>query len=173
MAAPGFLPEDLQRVFASPPAETKPWVFWYWMYGNVTAEGITADLEAMADSGIQTAALFSIGESNENVTVVDPPANPLSEYWWSLVRHLTAIQRHAILSLRQSGSAEHDLLISRFHTLSSGDHDVKRRCRPSAVFVSKFRPRMRSPEVAFPRSSEVAFLCIQSGSTGPAVWSLR
>jgi hypothetical protein len=38
--------------FASPPDSAKPWVFWFWLDGNVTREGITADLEAMERVGI-------------------------------------------------------------------------------------------------------------------------
>ncbi|MDR3109345.1 MAG: hypothetical protein LBU65_06625, partial [Planctomycetaceae bacterium] len=43
---------DLQTQFASPDAANRPWVFWFWNNGNITAEGITADLEAMARTGI-------------------------------------------------------------------------------------------------------------------------
>ncbi|WP_432714832.1 glycosyl hydrolase, partial [Pedobacter sp.] len=30
---------------------TKPWVFWYWIQGGVSREGITADLQAMKEAG--------------------------------------------------------------------------------------------------------------------------
>ena len=33
--------------------DAKPWTFWYWMNGAVTREGITADLEAMAEIGLE------------------------------------------------------------------------------------------------------------------------
>ena len=48
---------DLALGFASPPASAKPQVWWHWMAGNVSREGITADLEAMADAGIGGAIL--------------------------------------------------------------------------------------------------------------------
>jgi len=38
--------------FAVPPDSAKPWVVAYWLGGNVTQEGITADLEAMKAQGI-------------------------------------------------------------------------------------------------------------------------
>lgn len=79
---------DLFNCFTNPPDEAKPWVYWYWMRANVTSDGITRDLEAMAEAGIGGAYLMTIGNANEN-TLVDTPANSLSEEWWKLVIHAT------------------------------------------------------------------------------------
>ena len=38
--------DDLARGFVRPPPAAKPWVFWFWINGNISREGITADLEA-------------------------------------------------------------------------------------------------------------------------------
>ena len=38
-------PASLERGFRTPPEAAKPRVWWHWMNGNVTKEGITADLE--------------------------------------------------------------------------------------------------------------------------------
>ena len=38
--------------FRSPSQETRPWVYWFPLNGNLTREGITADLESMARVGI-------------------------------------------------------------------------------------------------------------------------
>ena len=46
------LSADLERGFAHPPDSARPWVYWFWMDGNVTRAGITADLEAMQRVGI-------------------------------------------------------------------------------------------------------------------------
>lgn len=43
---------DLARPFRSPPPSTRPWVYWFPLDGNITSNGITADLEAMARVGI-------------------------------------------------------------------------------------------------------------------------
>jgi hypothetical protein len=43
-------PSDLAKGFAAPPQSARPWVYWFWLDGNVTREGITADLEAMRRS---------------------------------------------------------------------------------------------------------------------------
>ena len=48
--------------FASPPASARPHVWWHWMNGNVTKEGITADLEAMARAGIGGAQIFDVSD---------------------------------------------------------------------------------------------------------------
>jgi len=41
---------DLKKDFQKPPEATKPRCYWYWMYGQVSREGITRDLEAMSVS---------------------------------------------------------------------------------------------------------------------------
>jgi len=51
----------VDKEFTNPPASAKPQVWWHWMAGNVTREGIVADLEAMADAGIGGAILFDAG----------------------------------------------------------------------------------------------------------------
>lgn len=38
--------------FANPPASARPWVYWFPLDGNITSNGITADLEAMKRVGI-------------------------------------------------------------------------------------------------------------------------
>lgn len=54
-------PPDLKNDFARPPAEARPGAFWLWMNGQVSREGITADLEAMKHYGINTPMQISIG----------------------------------------------------------------------------------------------------------------
>ena len=77
---------DLTRAFAEPPSDARPGVYWYWTGGNVTREGITADLEAMRDAGIGYVLMFSIGKSGPE-TPTQPPADALTPYWWELFRH--------------------------------------------------------------------------------------
>lgn len=52
---------DLSSGFADPPREAKPHTWWHWMNGNVTKEGISADLEAMKEIGLGGVQLFDIG----------------------------------------------------------------------------------------------------------------
>lgn len=44
--------DALAREFARPPASARPWVYWFWINGNISKSGITADLEAMKRVGI-------------------------------------------------------------------------------------------------------------------------
>src|SRR5690349_20014980 len=43
---------DLEQGFAHPPDAARPWVYWFPLDGNITSNGITADLEAMQRVGI-------------------------------------------------------------------------------------------------------------------------
>lgn len=62
----------------------KPWVFWYWVKGGVSKEGITADLEAMKLNGIGGAYLMSI-QGPDKTPVYSPPAVQLTPEWWKMV----------------------------------------------------------------------------------------
>jgi len=44
--------DTLKAGFASPSPSARPWVYWFWLNGNISKEGITADLEAMKRVGI-------------------------------------------------------------------------------------------------------------------------
>ena len=44
--------------FMSPPRACAPHVWWHWMNGNISKEGITADLEALAEVGVAAATFF-------------------------------------------------------------------------------------------------------------------
>jgi hypothetical protein len=44
--------DHLRQGFIHPPASAFPWVYWFPLNGNITSNGITADLEAMARVGI-------------------------------------------------------------------------------------------------------------------------
>ena len=55
-------PDALAQGFVSPPASAKPQTWWHWMNGNVTAAGITADLEAMKRVGLGGAEIFTVDQ---------------------------------------------------------------------------------------------------------------
>jgi hypothetical protein len=58
-AQPAAAPADaLERGFKDPPDSAKPRVWWHWLNGNVTKEGITADLEWMKRVGIAGMQMF-------------------------------------------------------------------------------------------------------------------
>lgn len=72
----------LMNRFVSPPPSARPWVFWFWMNGNISREGITADLEAMADKGFGGVVQFS--------STLGIPAGPFafgSPEWREMMLH--------------------------------------------------------------------------------------
>ncbi|WP_299307204.1 glycosyl hydrolase [uncultured Croceicoccus sp.] len=69
--------DSLADAFADPPAEARPRVWWHWLSGNVSEEGITKDLEWMQRIGIAGAMMFDgdMGAPKivpERVTVLSP-----------------------------------------------------------------------------------------------------
>ena len=51
-ASPANRESDLESGFVNPPHSAKPWAGWAWLNGNISREGITADLEAMKTAGL-------------------------------------------------------------------------------------------------------------------------
>ena len=76
---------SLREQFQNPSDEAKPWTFWYWMYGVVSKEGITADLEAMKHAGLGGTYLMPIKGIHEGVQY-DGKAQQLTPEWWKMVR---------------------------------------------------------------------------------------
>ncbi|WP_298495916.1 glycosyl hydrolase [uncultured Algibacter sp.] len=56
--------KSLEQHFKNPPTSAKPLTMWFWINGNVTKKGITADLEAMKNIGIQGALIFNVSLGN-------------------------------------------------------------------------------------------------------------
>ncbi|HPI33776.1 MAG TPA: glycosyl hydrolase, partial [candidate division Zixibacteria bacterium] len=52
---------SLEEGFRSPPGEARPLTWWHWLNGNITKEGITADLESMRRAGLGGCYLFNCG----------------------------------------------------------------------------------------------------------------
>src|SRR6266478_1252629 len=57
--APATAADSLEAGFQHPPDSAKPQTWWHWMNGNITKEGITADLEAMKRVGVGGAQIFN------------------------------------------------------------------------------------------------------------------
>lgn len=98
VAASGMLTslrgESLAEGFRRPPMSARPQTWWHWMNGNVTKEGVTADLEAMKEIGLGGATLFDAG--------CGVPSGPLkfaSPEWYDHVRHAAAEARRLGLEI--------------------------------------------------------------------------
>ena len=74
---------SLEEGFLQPPAEARPWIYWFALSGNLTKEGITADLESMARVGIGGAIFAEVGFGVAPKGKADY-AGPL---WRELVQH--------------------------------------------------------------------------------------
>jgi hypothetical protein len=72
----------LEKAFQHPPDAARPHTWWHWMNGNVTADGITRDLEAMARVGVGGVQMFDVGTG-----IPKGPVETLSPEWLRLVRH--------------------------------------------------------------------------------------
>lgn len=73
---------QLREGFVNPPSEARVRTWWHWLDGNVTREGITADLEAMHRVGIQEATLF-----NGGMDFPQGPVEYMSPLWLDLLHH--------------------------------------------------------------------------------------
>lgn len=81
---PSFAPaaDDLAATFLAPPESAKPLTWWHWLDGNITREGITADLEAIKQAGLGGAYLFdcAVGMPRGPVRFMEPQ-------WLEMIDH--------------------------------------------------------------------------------------
>lgn len=84
----------LETSFLRPPATIQTSVYWYWMSGNISREGVIKDLEAMKKAGINRAFIGNIYdepfEAGRNVKL-------LSEEWWDITH--TALKKAGELDI--------------------------------------------------------------------------
>ena len=87
LAAPA---QTLEQRFAAPSDDARPWVYWYFMDGNVTREGIHADLEAMKKAGIGGAIYLevNVGVPRGSVAFMSEPWQELFAYAVSEAKRL-------------------------------------------------------------------------------------
>jgi alpha-L-rhamnosidase len=71
-----------EQAFLNPPDGAWPWVYWYGSNGNITREGITADLEAMHRVGIRGVIYMEV-----DVSIPAGPVRFLSPEWREMMQH--------------------------------------------------------------------------------------
>ncbi|MBI5833010.1 MAG: hypothetical protein HZB16_12000 [Armatimonadetes bacterium] len=74
--------QDLTAGFADPPRAAKPQTWWHWMNGNITAAGLTKDIEEMRKVGLGGAQIFNVDDG-----IPAGRVNYLSPEWIKLFRH--------------------------------------------------------------------------------------
>ena len=55
----------LESSFTNPPAMAHPRTWWHWISGNVSSEGISADLKAMKQIGLGGCQIFTVDQTSE------------------------------------------------------------------------------------------------------------
>jgi hypothetical protein len=81
--------DELEKNFGAPPPSARPMVYWMWVNGNISRQGITRDLEHMQRVGLGGGLLFDVPPLNsENGYATCAPAGPvdfMSDEWLALV----------------------------------------------------------------------------------------
>jgi hypothetical protein len=81
----GATSSGLEQGFHNPPDSARPWVYAFWLNGNVTSNGITADLEAMKRVGLGGLLLMDVDQGT--------PKGPVTfntPQWRDMFTHLCA-----------------------------------------------------------------------------------
>ncbi len=77
--------DSLLKGFVHPPSSARPWVYWFWLNGNITSNGITADLEAMKRVGVGGVLIMEVDQG--------APVGPvgfMSDSWRALFKHVVS-----------------------------------------------------------------------------------
>lgn len=69
------------RGFYSPPDSIQTSVYWYWISGNISKEGVVKDLEAMKRAGINRAFIGNVGLDD----MPDGKVRLFSSEWWDIL----------------------------------------------------------------------------------------
>jgi hypothetical protein len=73
---------DLAQGFTRPPQSARPWVYWFPLSGNLSKEGITADLEALQRAGIGGVLYMEVDQGAPK-----GPADFAGPLWRELFQH--------------------------------------------------------------------------------------
>ncbi|MBQ3536499.1 MAG: glycoside hydrolase family 2 [Alistipes sp.] len=73
---------EMERDFQNPPEEVQTAVYWYWISGNISKEGVIADLHAMKQAGINRAFIGDIGQDG---LYTDKSVKIFSDEWWEVL----------------------------------------------------------------------------------------
>jgi hypothetical protein len=96
---------SLDAAFRAPPAASRPWTYWFWIDGQVTTDGISADLEAMRQAGIGGAVIFEVN-AGKGLRGLGVPGRALflSDGWRALWRHAIteAARLGIVITMHQS-----------------------------------------------------------------------
>ena len=72
---------EVEQGFNNVPDDVRIGVYWYWLDGNISKEGVIKDLQSMKEAGIGRAYIGDIGGEGP----ADGPVKFQSEEWWDIV----------------------------------------------------------------------------------------
>ena len=72
---------EMAAVFADPVGKIRTGAYWYWLSGNVSSEGVAADVKAMKSIGIDRAYIGDIGVDSSP----RGPVRTFSPAWWDAI----------------------------------------------------------------------------------------
>ena len=78
--------DSLRDTFRNPPPQTRPGCYWYWINDNISKEGITKDLEAMARVGIGRAYIGHIFGQGDRWETPVGKVPFMSDAWWDALQ---------------------------------------------------------------------------------------
>lgn len=90
----------LEQNFLHPSASARPWVYWFWLNGNITSNGITADLEAMQRVGIGGVLIMEVDQGAPK-----GPADFGKERWRGLFQHMLSEAHRLGLEVNMNNDA--------------------------------------------------------------------
>jgi hypothetical protein len=97
-----FAQDQVYQNFINPPAAAKPRVWWHWMNGNITKEGIQKDMEWMEKSGI--GGLMNFDANLLTPVVVKKKLVYMSPEWKEAFKFTTELAKQKKLELAIAGS---------------------------------------------------------------------
>ncbi|HWQ92611.1 MAG TPA: glycosyl hydrolase [Clostridia bacterium] len=91
---------SLEKGFANPPREAWPWVYWFWLNGNISKTGITADLEAMKRVGIRGVLIMEVDQG-----APVGPVDFMSDQWRYLFKFVVSEAKRLGIEVNMNNDA--------------------------------------------------------------------
>ncbi len=166
VSVPLLAQTSMEQNFAHPPDSAKPRVWWHWLSGNVTEEGITADLEWMHRVNIGGFQMFDGDLSAPRF--VDQPLVWMTPEWKHAWHHAAAEAGRLDLEMGMAASGgwsetagpwvEPRQGMKKFvwsETIVHGPALVHTQLAEPPATVGKFQTMLTAPDMAFPTPTDL------------------
>lgn len=74
--------DEIEKNFKNIPSSVQTSVYWYWINGNCSKEGVVKDLHAMKEAGINRAFIGNIGDQEG---IPHGPVKLFTDEWWEIM----------------------------------------------------------------------------------------